>query len=323
MIITGRKKMTEIIERIKASNTSMAIFCTASHWNTEAILMAARNVSEKYNIGNIPVAIAMTFNYEYMPQAQRITHLNDPRIGFLSILKHLHTLTNDPRSPYYEVMMLPHLDHANPLRDRWALTSGTEYLASVMFDAQNYPIDQNIELTAEYVKTYQDIVYIEGIMDELSVFAGHEKKSLESDDYHLRVHTYMQKTGVDFIVPDLGTEQQSNSVGKSVYLQERARKILQTVNDKVLVLHGTSCLQPEQIAMLPQDGILRVNMWTRIAREAGQYAFNELKNRDDKIKSNDFNAIESHRYLMDSTEKAATVMEGIMVSLGYPNLKII
>jgi hypothetical protein len=73
--------------------------------------------------------------------------------------------------------------------------------------------------------------------------------------------------------------------------------------------------------MLPQDGILRVNMWTRIAREAGQYAFNELKNRDDKIKSNDFNAVESHRYLMDSTEKAATVMEDIMVSLGYPNLK--
>jgi fructose/tagatose bisphosphate aldolase len=322
MIITGRKNSEKILERIKGSNTSLAIFCTGSHWNTEAILMAAKRVGEIYDIKDIPVAIAMTFNYEHMPQAQRITHLCDPRIGFLSMMKHLHILTNDPRSPYFGIFVLPHLDHADPVKDRWALTAGTEYLASVMFDAQKYPLDENIALTTEYVKDYKKDIFIEGIMDELNVFAGHTRQSdYKDDDYHERAYDYVKKTGVDFLVPDLGTEQQSPGIGKSVYLKERANNIRQIFNDKILVLHGTSCLSPEQLKTLPEDGILRVNMWTRIVREAGQYAFNELKNREQLIKMNDFDSIESNRYIMDSTEKAAAIMEDIMVSLGYPNLK--
>ena len=321
MIITGRKNTEKEIERIKSNQTSLAIFCTGSHWNTEAILLAAKNIGEKFGIENVPVAIAMTFNYEYMPQAQRITHMKDSRMGFLSIIKYLDTLTNDPRSPYYNVHVLPHLDHADPFKDKWALTVGTEYLSSVMFDAQKYPLEQNIQLTTEYVNTYKDTVYIEGIMDELSVHAGHEKQSVQSDDYHVRAYDYVKKTGVDFLVPDLGTEQQSQGIGKNIYLQERARNIRNIFNDKMLVLHGTSCLLPEQLKTLPEDGILRVNMWTRIAREAGQYAFEKLKERENLVKSNDFDAIESHRYLMDSTEKAAAIMENIMESLGYANLK--
>ncbi len=61
-------------------------------------------------------------------------------------------------------------------------------------------------------------------------------------------------------------------------------------------------------------------MWTRIAREAGLYAFNQLKNRENKILMNDFNSIESYRYLMDSVDRASSIMEGIMESLGYENL---
>ncbi len=321
MIITGRKNTAKIIERIKGSNTSLAIFCTGSYWNTEAILMAAKNISDKYDIRDIPVAIAMTFTYEHMPQARRITHLRDPRIGFLSMMKHLHILTNDPRSSYHGVHVLPHLDHADPEKDRWALTAGTEYLSSVMFDAQKFPLDKNITLTSEYVRNYKNDVFIEGIMDELNVFSGHTMQSGdEDDDYPERAYDYVKKTGVDFLVPDLGTEQQSQGIGKSVYLKNRANNIRQIFNDKVLVLHGTSCLLPGQLSTLPGDGILRVNMWTRIVREAGQFAINELKNREQLIAKNDFDSIESNRYIMDSTEKAAAIMEDIMVSLGYPYL---
>jgi len=300
----------------------MPIFCTGSHWNTEAILLAAKNIGAKYGIRNIPVAIAMTFNYEYMPQAQRITATNDARLGFLSNIRHLQVLTNDPSSPYFGVQVLPHLDHADPVRDKWALTEGTEFLASVMFDAQKYPLEENIALTTEYVKNYGEKVLIEGIMDELSVSQTHEKhaRGIDADDYPEQASDYMKKTNVDFLVADLGTEQQSQGVGKSVYLKERARDIQKLLNDRVLVLHGTSCLSDEEIGQLPGDGILRVNMWTRIAREAGLYAIDQLKSREGKIRMNDFNAIESHRYLMDSIEKAASIMEGIMESLEYRNL---
>lgn len=321
MIITGRKHSIEIIERIKSCNTSLPIFCTASHWNTEAILLAAKNIGQKYKIRNVPVAIAMTFNYNYMPQAQRVTYTNDARLGFLSNAKHLQVLADDSCSPYFDVQVLPHLDHADPVRDKWALTEGTDYLASVMFDAQKYSLKDNIKLTADYVRKYGKKVLIEGIMDELSVFQAPEKLAAEvTDNYHERAFDYMKKTGVDFLVADLGTEQQSQAIGKSVYLKERARNIYKQLNDRVLVLHGTSCLSDKEISTLPGDGILRVNMWTRIAREAGLYAFKQLKRREDKIKMNDFNAIESYRYLMDSIEKAASVMESIMISLGYGNL---
>lgn len=323
MIITGRKQSQEIIERIKTSNTSLPIFCTGSHWNTESILLAARNIEQKYGIRNVPVAVAMTFNYEYMPQAQRITWTRDARLGFLSNMKHLKVLADDITSPYYGLHVLPHLDHADPVRDQWALTEGTGYLASVMFDAQKYPLKDNLNLTTDYVRNYRNKVLIEGIMDELSVFQAHEKHAMgiSVDDYPERAYDYMKKTGVDFLVADLGTEQQSQGVGKNVYLKDRACNIRKLIGDRVLVLHGTSCLSDEEIRQLPGDGILRVNMWTRIARETGLYAIEQLKKREEKIRTNDFESIESHRYLMDSIEKAASIMEGIMESLGYGNLK--
>ena len=56
----------------------------------------------------------MTYNYEYMPQAQRITFTNDARLGFISMMNHLRVLSNDPKSPYYNIKVLPHLDHADP-----------------------------------------------------------------------------------------------------------------------------------------------------------------------------------------------------------------
>jgi fructose/tagatose bisphosphate aldolase len=320
MIITKRKDSEKIIERIKSQKVSLPIFCTASHWNTEAILLAASNIGEKFNIKDIPVAVAMTYNYEYMPQAQRITYCKDPRLGFLSQMQHLQVLANDTKSPYYNVHVLPHLDHADPVKDKWALTEGTEYLASVMFDAQKYPLADNIRMTSEYVKRYKKNILIEGIMDELSVSLSRKMHDSISDNYPERAVDYLKRTGIDFLVADLGTEQQSTDVGSVKYLKERAQNIRKLCGDKILVLHGTSCLTQEEISTLPEDGILRVNMWTRIVRESGLYAIERLNGREDKIRKNDFNAIDSHQYLMDSTEKAAQIMEEIMLLLGYNTL---
>lgn len=320
MIITNRKDSEKIIDRIKSQKVCLPIFCTASHWNTEAILLAAKNVGEKYHLKDVPVAIAMTYNYDYMPQAQRITHTKDPRLGFLSMMHHLRVLANDPKSPYYNIMVLPHLDHADPVKDNWALTEGTDYLASVMFDAQKYPLEDNIKMTTDYVNKYKKKIMIEGIMDQLNVSVADKKRTTVHDNYPEEAIDYIKKTRIDFLVADLGTEQQSNNVGKSIYLKKRACDIRQLAGDKILVLHGTSCLSGEEIAKLPEDGILRVNMWTRIARDAGLYAIDQLHKREEKIRMNNFNAIESHQYIMDSTEKAAQIMEEIMVSLGYDHL---
>jgi hypothetical protein len=61
-------------------------------------------------------------------------------------------------------------------------------------------------------------------------------------------------------------------------------------------------------------------MWTRIARESGQYAARKLLQRMDKIKDGDFESSESRQYLFDSIEKAADIMEETLELLGYRNL---
>jgi len=321
-IITGRKEALKEIENIIGKNVSMAVFCTASHWNTEAILLAAKKFCDKYHISSIPLAVAITFNYPHMPQAQRVTHTRNARLGFVSIMEHLRLLCNDKDSPYCNIKVLPHLDHADPKNDRWALTEGSQYLASVMFDAQLYPLNANIALTREYVKNDGRNLLVEGIMEELTVANAGRKSDGMGKGYLERAVEYIHSTGIDFLVADLGTEQQSVSSGAAQYLQERASGLTKALGRKMLALHGTSCLNRGQMGTLSDDGVVRVNMWTKIAREAGKYAAWNLFKRAEAIFNNDFNALESNRYLMDSTEKASELMLEILEVLNYKNFAL-
>jgi hypothetical protein len=61
-------------------------------------------------------------------------------------------------------------------------------------------------------------------------------------------------------------------------------------------------------------------MWTRIVREAGQYAAERLIERTERIRSGDFEACESTAYINDNIDKAAEIMEGVLGSLGYAKL---
>lgn len=298
----------------------MAIFCTASHWNTEAILLAAKKLCDKYNIESVPLAIAMTFNYPYMPQAQRILHCRNAKLGFQSIMQHLFLLCNSADSPYRNIAVLPHLDHADPERDEWALTEGTEYLSSAMFDAQRYPSTKNIAMTRDYVGKYGKNIMVEGIMEELTVSDKHTGAGNATVDGYLeQAAAYVKNTGIDFLVADLGTEQQAAHSGKVKYLKERAKNLTATLGRKMLVLHGTSSLNQDQMLSLPEDGVVRVNMWTKIAREAGKYAACNLFKRAESLFNNDFEAVESNKYLMDSIDKASDMMLEILETLNYAN----
>jgi fructose/tagatose bisphosphate aldolase len=103
-------------------------------------------------------------------------------------------------------------------------------------------------------------------------------------------------------------------------LKARARELTASLGEARLVLHGTSSLTPEQMQGLAADGVIRVNMWTRIAREAGQHAARQLIARREAIEAGDFEAAESHQYLYDSIEAAAAVMVEVMEIIGYPRL---
>lgn len=316
-IVTTRNEAIEIFEKAAEYNISIAIFCSASHWNTEAILLAAKKFADKYGFRGVPVVIANTFTYKHMPQAKRFLYCRDPISGLLSHIGHMEALCNSKYAPYGDVIVLPHLDHADPINDMWALTMGSQYFASVMFDAQHYEYDKNLELTREYVKNYGKDVLVEGIIETLNVEGASE--AVHIDNYCERAKDFVEKTGVDFLVADLGTEQQSSVVGGAKYNKKRARQLTEVLKRKMLVLHGTSSLTEEQTRSLADDGVIRVNMWTRIAREAGQYAAENLVGRIDDIRKGSFEATESNRYIRDNVEKASEIMVDMMELFGYAN----
>ena len=316
-IITEKSASLKVFDKAIEKGTSIGIFCTGSYWNTEAILLAAQRIADKYQIEQVPVVVATTCNYDHMSQCERFLHCKDTKTALLSHFAHLNVLAGSKYSPYKNVTVLPHLDHANPERDRWALTCALPYFSSVMFDAQVYPFEENMKLTAEYVKNYGKDVLVEGALEGLNV-SGTQASRI--DNYCEKAVEYVKNTGIDFAVADLGTEQQSSGIGKAKYDKARANELTDALGRKMLVLHGTSCLATEQIQGLASDGVVRVNMWTRIAREAGQYAADKLVNRLDAIKKGDFNSTESMQYMRDNVEKAAEIMEEMMELFGYANL---
>jgi len=321
-VIHGRKNALKVLERARERNVPIPIFGTGSFWNIEAILIAAKNIKEKYQISEMPVTVSMTYTYACMPQAKRITSCSTPEIGFKSIMTQIRTLVDSPESPYRDIVVLPHLDHADPERDVWALTEGTQYLASAMFDAQRFPAEENVRLTAEYVKAYGKEILVEGIMDELPVEAMHAKTAerISDADYPGRAAEYVKSTGIDFLVADLGTEQQAAGSSNCHYLGDRARRITEAVGRPMLTMHGGSSLPPEQLAQLGSDGVVRFNVWTKIARDAGKFAAFELFKRVEKIAGGDFEATESAAFMRDNVTSAARSMEIIFEHLGYARL---
>ncbi len=314
-VITEKCEALKVMEKFSRDRLSMAVFCTASHWNTEAILLAASRYARKKGIDQMPITVAITYNYKYMAQARRVTRSGNPRTGFISLMKHLDTLCGHSYSDYHNIIVLPHLDHANPFRDQWPLSKGLGYLASVMFDAQELPYEENMELTRNYVRFCGQDTLVEGIIEQLGVEGIHGKK--QADGYVEKAVSYIDRTRVDFLVADLGTEQQSTSAGNCSYLAQRAVSLTERLGKPMLVLHGTSCLSKEQIYTLGNDGVIRVNMWTRIAREAGQHAARNIASKINDIQKGSFEAAESRQYIHDSIEKAAEIMEDVLDVLSY------
>lgn len=316
--VTDKAQARGIMDAVIARGVSLTIFCTASHWNTEAILKAAQEFAEAHDIVRMPVAVAMTSHYQFMQQTARVTRCGDHKVGLRSVMQHCKLLCDGPDAPYDRVDVLPHLDHADPVKDQWELTQALDLFCSVMFDAQSYSYEENLRMTKEYVKAYGDQVLVEGVIEGLGV--GGAKQAHQRDDYVEKAAEFVQATGVDFLVADLGTEQQSAGT-EAKYLKDRAQALTRRLQRPMLVLHGTSSLRNEDIRGFAEDGVVRVNMWTRIVRESGQYAARKLVERYADIERGDFESTEAKRYLDDNTDRAADIMKEVLGSLGYQKLK--
>jgi fructose/tagatose bisphosphate aldolase len=272
-LVTGYQAVKDIYREAGERKIALPAFCCEDRETLEAILAAALTMSRRLGVPDLPIVPAWTCRYPARAQMRLITACGDPVLGTRLMFSDLETFMSDD-SPYRNLRVLPHLDHAFPWLDGDVLESFADRFASVMCDASEKPFEENIRLTAQYIDRVRGNVLVEGAVDEIYEAGGAEKSTPTSVEQALQ---FVNETGVDIVVPNVGTEHRAT--GKMArYLPEQARKISAAVGN-ILCLHGTSSVPAEDLSALPGDGFVKINIYTTMAVSGGQaVASNVLRN---------------------------------------------
>lgn len=276
MIITKFEDVKKIYEKAAAKGWVIPCLCTENQTTTEAILEACSEYGKK--IGErIPIQIAITVNYSHRQQAINYSNANDWKTG-LQLYKDDVKALADKGCKYEDVDVLLHLDHVQFDDDAELLAGDLSEYSSIMYDASALPFDKNIEATAAFVKKMKSKIFIEGACDEIVDATGTQHNELTTPE---KAKRYMDETGVDVIVANLGTEHRAT--GKELkYYGDVAREIKKLIGTNI-VLHGTSSVTNDQVKGLFADGVCKVNIWTALERDTSKPLFAEMVRNASKV----------------------------------------
>ena len=272
-LITDYNAVKDIYQDAAERGVALPVFCAEDRETLEAILASALKMGEEIGVEDLPIIPAWTCRYPARGQMLLISSCGDAVVGTKMMFSDLNMLMEEG-SPYRKLRVLPHLDHAFPWLDADILEGFADQFASVMCDASEKPFAQNIKMTAEYVAKVRGKVVVEGAVDEIFEAGGTEKNEPTSVE---QAQKFLSETGVDIIVPNVGTEHRATA-SQVNYLSDKARQLSAAVG-KILCLHGTSSVKPEDLALLPKDGFIKINIYTTLAVHGGQaVAHNVLEN---------------------------------------------
>lgn len=263
-LICDLQEVKDVYQEIRDMHLCLPAFCTEDQQTTEAILQGAAAQAAELGRPDLPVVVAFTVNYPPRGQMQLYTATGNPRLGIRAIFDDLDLFMSD-ESPYRHLRVLTHLDHAFPTLDDDALYNYTDRFSSIMHDASGQPLEENIKLTAAYVEKVGNRVLVEGCVDEIEESGADSQSNITTVD---QARQFLEATGAGLIVANLGTEHRATDAQKH-YQSQRAQEISQAVG-AILVLHGTSCLQDNDLGRLAGDGIIKVNIYTSLAVAGGQ-----------------------------------------------------
>ena len=275
-LITEKSEVLKIYSDAAERKWVIPCFCSENLTTTEAILAAVKEYGEQTGQADLPVTIAITNNYSHRSQSVNYTHTGNWEVGLRLFIEELKVLTSDC-SPYKDLRVMLHLDHIQHDIDHELLGWDMKQFSSIMYDASNLSLDENIRLTRKFVERCGQEIVIEGACDEIIDFGsgGNELTTPENAE------RYIRETGCDFIVANLGTEHRATA-SELHYFGDMARKIKSKIGDKI-VLHGASSVVSEQIVKLFDDGICKVNIWTILERDSTNKLFEELVNNASKV----------------------------------------
>ncbi len=167
---------------------------------------------------------------------------------------------------YPLVPMVLHLDHGRKIEMVYQCIDAQ--WGSVMMDASDRPLDENISVTQEVVKkAHAAGVTVEGEIG--CIFSVDEKKEVrEKEDNLASVPScirYFKETGVDALAPAIGT---AHGLYKDVPRIDYSRleEIGRAVN-LPMVIHGGTGLTDQDFRTLVKSGAAKINIWTQICIE--------------------------------------------------------
>lgn len=262
-IVTSIEKSLEVYEVCAKKKAAVPCFCTENLATTHAAFAAAEEIGREYDITNVPVILSFTARYPERQQLINYTPFSDPVEGFLAVRDDALRLAR--RGGKFEnVMVFAHLDHGQPDADTDLFEIGKGFVSSVMYDCSAFPLEENMARTKKFKEEHREHYLIEAIVDEIAM-SGSEALVLTDP---ANAKAYLEETGADLIVPNVGTEHQSTYI-QAKYHADRARAIRDAIGPK-MVLHGSSSLSKEDVKGVGGDGIVKLNIWTTFERTAGQ-----------------------------------------------------
>lgn len=271
-IVKDRREVLEVYAEAAEKKWVIPTFCSENLSTTEAVLSAAKEYGD-----NTPITIAITNLYDHRSQSRNYTHTKNWELGLKLFLADLEVLTGKD-SPFKDLKVMLHLDHIQPEADRELLDWDLTAFSSIMYDASSFPFAENMKRTAEFVERNHDKIVIEGACDEIIDAGGNEVNQLTCPE---KAVEYIQKTAVDFVVANLGTEHRASAANLK-YHSDLAAEISALIGPK-LVLHGCSSVSREQILNLFKDGVCKVNIWTCLERDSSSVLFADMLKNAAKI----------------------------------------
>ena len=272
-LVTDYRHVMEIYNEAAELGVGLPVFCAEDRETLEAILASALEFGREIGVDDLPIIPAWTCRYPPRGQMTLLTACGDPVLGMRMMFSDLELFVGE-NSPYRKLRVMPHLDHGFPWLDGDILEGFADRFASVMCDAGEKPFEENIRLTAEYVEKVRGRVVVEGAVDEIFEAGGQGQKNEPTTVD--QAQRFLRETGVDIIVPNVGTEHRATAA-RPVYRSDGAKQISAAVG-KILCLHGTSCVDPEDLPGLPEDGFVKINVYTTLAVHGGQSVAREVLN---------------------------------------------
>src|SRR5438093_11941055 len=140
-LIIDPAQVEDIYAEARRHGVCLANFGTSNSYTTQAILRAAWEFGREHAIASVPIIASATANYPIESQLVSYTPLRDARFGARALIRDVKIrLSQD--SPYADLRVMLHLDHAQPERARALIPELLETYAAVRHDAPSYALGE-------------------------------------------------------------------------------------------------------------------------------------------------------------------------------------